>query len=290
NIENLFIDFEYKKGKYKLKSIFKNVFGNETDNFHIRYYKSDYYVHYLKSESKVLTFFEPPVFSEQLIKDIAFKQLISSQALCKGIPIRTECYVNLDKSNFEYSPLNGFANDWRMVVGKGISSVFESGMSIHHTYGIPYIPASAVKGILRSWIISEYFSNNGNDLEKAECRALRNFDFCKIFGTQEKTTFIKDKKVICEAISPLKNIKNETTEHIGNIVFFDAFPTKVPTVSVDIMNPHYPKYYNHDAGSDDFQPPADWQSPVPIFFLTVKDTSFQFLFGIRKEQTNPNNY
>jgi CRISPR-associated protein Cmr6 len=36
------------------------------------------------------------------------------------------------------------------------------------------------------------------------------------------------------------------------------------------MNPHYPKYYSEG------HPPTDWQSPVPIEFLTVENTKFAF--------------
>ena len=259
-------------------------FGKADENFYLRYYKTPYFKYFDKIESKLLNEFAMPVFNEQLIKRIALKQLISSQALCNNLPIRLEAKANLP---LDFKPIeeNNFSTNWNMTVGKGISSVFESGMSLHHTYGIPYIPASAVKGLLRSWLITEYFGMDTSgdlDLEKAECSALANETFCRIFGTEEKTEFVKDKKKICEVISPLKNSKGEATEHIGDIVFFDAFPTKPPTVVVDIMNPHYPKYYNHEPGTTDFQPPADWQSPVPIFFLTIKDTSFQFLFGMRK--------
>ena len=41
------------------------------------------------------------------------------------------------------------------------------------------------------------------------------------------------------------------------------------------MNPHYPKYYSGE------QPPADWQTPVPIYFLTVEKTKFNFYLASR---------
>jgi len=225
-------------------------------------------------------------FDSEQLKNIRFKQLIHSQALCKNLPLKIDLeldnealkcriseYKELYKGTFDSE------TDWRLAIGLGNASVFDTSITLHHTYGIPYIPASTIKGLLRSWLITEYFGIDTSgelDLEKAECRALANETFCSIFGTEEKTIFIKNKKKICEVISPLKNSKGEATEHIGDIVFFDAFPTKPPTVAVDIMNPHYPDYYNGD------KPPADWQSPVPIFFLTIKNTSFQFLFGVRK--------
>ena len=44
------------------------------------------------------------------------------------------------------------------------------------------------------------------------------------------------------------------------------------------MNPHYPKYYL--AGGREY--PTNWQSPIPIYFLTVaSDAIFRFAIGWR---------
>lgn len=43
------------------------------------------------------------------------------------------------------------------------------------------------------------------------------------------------------------------------------------------MNVHYPDYYG---GS---KPPADYQNPKPIFFLTVRNSAFQFMIGIKNK-------
>ena len=51
----------------------------------------------------------------------------------------------------------------------------------------------------------------------------------------------------------------------GEVVVHDALPVVVPELEVDIVNPHYGPYYQ---GKSD---PADYLSPVPVFFLAVKD-------------------
>ncbi len=61
----------------------------------------------------------------------------------------------------------------------------------------------------------------------------------------------------------------------GDVVFFDAFPTEPPRFKLDILNPHYPGYYR----TGDRQPPADWQNPVPVYFITVAPGT-RFLFGV----------
>ena len=41
--------------------------------------------------------------------------------------------------------------NWRLIVGLGNESVYETGMTFHPIYGIPYIPGSSLKGVLRSF-------------------------------------------------------------------------------------------------------------------------------------------
>ncbi len=154
-------------------------------------------------------------------------------------------------------------SDWRLIVGLGNESVFETSMTLHHVYGFPYIPGSAVKGIVRSWIITELFGQKSDDkgvkvtdLKKAEERALDDKDFIAIFGNTEKA---------------------------GKVIFFDAYPTSPPEVDTDIMNPHFGKYYGDQ---EDKTPPADYLTPVPIPFLTVKGTTFRFVLGIRESENS----
>jgi len=157
-----------------------------------------------------------------------------------------------------------FQPDWRLVVGLGGASVYETSMTLHHIYGFPYIPASSVKGVVRSWIITELFlpqipENVEKRGEKAEKKALQEKVFCDIFGC------------------PAESHYNEARQ--GKAIFFDAFPTEPPTIEVDIMNPHYQPYYSDSSNST---PPADYHPTNPIPFLTVANTPFQFLVGSRE--------
>ncbi len=139
-----------------------------------------------------------------------------------------------------------FRPDWRFITGLGGHSVYETGLTLHHVYGIPYIPASSVKGVLRSWVICQKF---GND----EKQALGNEVFCRIFGCPNESAL--------------------GTAHRGSVTFFDALPTTPPKIEPDIMNSHYPKWYGGTGA------PVDTDSPNPVFFLTVVDTTFEFLLG-----------
>jgi CRISPR type III-B/RAMP module RAMP protein Cmr6 len=134
-----------------------------------------------------------------------------------------------------------FTPDWRMVTGMGEASVYETNMTLHHIYGIPYIPASTIKGVLRHYL---------NELEDGKDHIE------KILGEGDAVSSTK---------KPVR----------GHCIFFDAFPLTAPRIELDVMTPHYPDYYTGD------KPPADWQSPNPIHFLTIgKGTHFRFMIGM----------
>jgi CRISPR-associated protein Cmr6 len=133
---------------------------------------------------------------------------------------------------------------YRLVIG-GEVTVYETSMRLHHIYGIPYIPASGIKGVVRSYIITEKFDSK-------EEEALKDADFVTVFGSQD---------------------------HAGEVTFFDAFPTEKPTLKVDIMNPHYGNYYGDKTNK---VAPTDTQNPVPVNFLTVENTTFRFMMGAKE--------
>ena len=57
----------------------------------------------------------------------------------------------------------------------------------------------------------------------------------------------------------------------GKVRFLDALPTRNFDFKLDIMNPHFSKYYT---GS---KFPTDDQQLIPIPFLTLKEVPFRFL-------------
>ncbi|MCX7874624.1 MAG: type III-B CRISPR module RAMP protein Cmr6 [Melioribacteraceae bacterium] len=170
-----------------------------------------------------------------------------------GIKFKKLCDEILDSAKILFGKNHHSENleiDWRLAIGLGTESVYETSINLHPIYGFPYIPGQAVKGIVRSCVIIEHF-------ESKEEKAFNNATFCYLFG--------------CPKESVLKK------EHQGSIVFFDAFPTAKPNLKVDVMNPHYGPYYSDKTNT---KPPADYYNPVPIFFVTVENTAFQFIIGI----------
>ena len=137
---------------------------------------------------------------------------------------------------------------WRFVVGLGAAHVLETGITLHRLFGLPIIPGSALKGAARAYA------------KLVEGKPDDDADLIAVFGTTEKA---------------------------GSVIFFDAIPLEVPKFQLDIMNPHYPQYYDKRGGSSkEPVPPADWDSPRPVFFLTVTETPYRFAIAARSEQGN----
>lgn len=145
---------------------------------------------------------------------------------------------------------------WKMVIGIGNESVYETSMTLHQIYGIPFIPGSAIKGITRSFMIKEKFNSSEKNSEQ---NALKDEQFCDIFGCPKNSYYEESRQ--------------------GRIYFFDAFPLSKPNIKPDVMNPHYGPYYSDKSGGT---PPADYHDPNPIFFLTVENTQFEFVIGIKR--------
>lgn len=133
----------------------------------------------------------------------------------------------------------------RMVVGLGDESVLETSVALHHTYGVPYIPGSALKGLAARFVrdrlagIADWGHWEGEGDRKAWVaeRAYR-----VIFGD---------------------------TANAGYISFFDAL--YVPesgfakqALHPDVITVHHPDYYGGKNTS-----PADWDSPTPVPFLSA---------------------
>lgn len=142
-----------------------------------------------------------------------------------------------------------------LITGIGESHPHEISMVFDHNLGIPYIPSSGVKGIVRFAHTLGLLGNiPENELEDKDYFDDEKYwtNIPQLFGTQGAR---------------------------GSVIFLDAYPETVPDLHIDIMNPHYGDYYG-----DDTKPPADYLNPVPIKFLTVaKGTIFVFRALIAKE-------
>jgi len=124
----------------------------------------------------------------------------------------------------------------RMAVGLGNEAVLESSIALHRTYGVPYIPGSALKGLASNYATT--------CLSASEWR---------LGGTGHTTIF-------------------GTMKDAGYITFFDALyvpdsgaksERQARPLHPDVLAVHHPDYYKGGAA------PADWDSPTVIPFLSA---------------------
>ncbi|WP_044895093.1 type III-B CRISPR module RAMP protein Cmr6 [Bacillus alveayuensis] len=117
----------------------------------------------------------------------------------------------------------------RIIHGLGGSHVRETSLTLHPVYGVPYIPASSVKGVVRHWFIEAFCDGEEKKLAEHETGAL-------VFGTQAQR---------------------------GIVQFHDIFLINQLVIEPDVLTVHFKDYY----GSG--KPATDDQNPNPVTFLTV---------------------
>jgi CRISPR-associated protein Cmr6 len=128
-----------------------------------------------------------------------------------------------------------------MAIGLGDETVLETSVKLHRTYGIPYIPGSALKGLAASYARNRI----GGEWTKGK----QAYEI--VFGKMEDA---------------------------GYITFYDAL--YVPgsadgrPLRPDVITVHHPDYYGNKkvrdaAGKEALSPPADWDDPNPVPFLSA---------------------
>lgn len=165
---------------------------------------------------------------------------------------------SLRENQFKISSFSGELKS-KMLVGLGGASARENDLSLHHTYGLPYIPASALKGVTRNVVLQTAFAGYS---EQEVLQAERDVDnelataFVYLFG------------------APEKNVLEAARQ--GSVLFLDAFPQCIGKQSLitDYTTVHYPDYYGGEKS------PTDDQNPNPIAFFAVQKMRFKFHLAV----------
>jgi CRISPR-associated protein Cmr6 len=127
----------------------------------------------------------------------------------------------------------------RMVVGLGDESVLETSITLHRTYGVPYIPGSALKGLAAS-----YARHQLGDAWKEGSDA-----YTVVFGKTDDAGFITFFDAFYIPGSAMQGEGNSKREQM-------LFP--------DVITVHHPGYYQNNGNA-----PADWDNPNPVSFLSA---------------------
>ena len=165
------------------------------------------------------------------------------------------------------------------TTGLGNEHPLENGFAFLNPYGLPYLPGSGIKGVLRQ-----------------AARELASGDWGDSHGwSSEKTHLLGEIELsTIDALFGLEG-KDGDSDHLrGALGFWDALP-QIPgdQLAVDIMTPHQSHYYQQrkDRKSGDSTSPHDSGAPNPISFLTLPPgTGFAFHVacdGARLERLAP---
>ena len=100
--------------------------------------------------------------------------------------------------------------EWRILIGKAGHKILGADIAIHPVHGIPWIPATSLKGVTR--LYAEAVADAPEDM------------VTHLFGASKE--------------------KGETQ---GDLIFLDAIPLGAPVIERDVINPHWSVYYG---GSD----------------------------------------
>ncbi|MDO5623720.1 MAG: type III-B CRISPR module RAMP protein Cmr6 [Pseudomonadota bacterium] len=156
------------------------------------------------------------------------------------------------------------------TTGLGNEHPLENGFAFLNPYGLPYLPGSGVKGVLRQ---------AARELAKGDWGDTHGWTDEKIYRLQRTG----EKDIALTPLDVLFGLENTdgSTEHVrGALSFWDALP-KIhgEALAVDIMTPHQSHYHQQkkDRESGSSTTPHDSGKPSPISFLTLPPgTEFAF--------------
>lgn len=160
------------------------------------------------------------------------------KAVQKALPVYRPAYQRRLQDLQAMPSLNKglFTVQGRLIVGLGGESILETGITLHHTYGVPVIPGSALKGL------ASHFCHQVWGVADAKFQEQ---------GEYHRTLF-------------------SVQEDAGYIIFHEAWIEpdclSQDRLVLDVMTPHHSDYYKE---TDNKSAPTDFDSPNPVTFLSV---------------------
>lgn len=143
--------------------------------------------------------------------------------------------------------------DGRLYLGLGEASPLESAVTLHQTYGVPFIPGSAVKGVLHHALLADY--KNSPDEDKRHI-------IDTLFGREPN------------------GIDKQDAGSAGFVIFNDAWwipGGKIPLVK-EVITVHHQEYYASQGKTS----ATDFDSPNPNPQIAIQGS---FLFSVEGEDS-----
>lgn len=155
----------------------------------------------------------------------------------------------------------------RLIVNSANGMLENAGLSLHRTFGYPYIPGSAVKGVARHAAWMDWNETAAEDKTTKDSKALA---LARIFG------YPTNERDVDAFLRPWFGDKAMA----GGVCFYPAEPAAGSVnCEVDILNVHHRDYYagKRETATDD-------ENPILCYFPVVK-AGQKFRFAIRRKRS-----
>ncbi len=181
----------------------------------------------------------------------AKREILQAALTATPCELYKTAFERWQKSLPELSAATDMQTQGRMIVGLGSENVLETGIRLHHTYGLPILPGSALKGLAAHYCDQAWGPTDKRFKQptKSEDEAYRKFLAGK--GPKPEDNFHR--------------LLFGTTDDSGGITFHDAWltPDSPEPLKLDVMTPHHPQWLDGSVA------PTDFDSPKPVPFLSV---------------------
>ncbi|WP_347484810.1 type III-B CRISPR module RAMP protein Cmr6 [Vandammella animalimorsus] len=158
------------------------------------------------------------------------------------------------------------------TTGLGNEHPLENGFAFLTPYGLPYLPGSGIKGVLRQ---------AARELASGEWESDHGWSKDKRYAIQANGQ--RAELSMLDALFGLESKDGDALHVRGALSFWDAIP-QVPGdhLHVEVMTPHQSHYYQQkkDRKTGDSTSPHDSGQPTPICFLTLPPKT-QFAFHVQ---------
>jgi CRISPR-associated protein Cmr6 len=167
----------------------------------------------------------------------------------------------------------------RLLIGHGNASATGIGITVHHTWGVPIIPGSALKGLLAHYVDSTYGpSEPDREPWEHEGEERERFGYQGVTWDGRRTE--RGPGAVYRGLfgAPDANDDDAMRKHgfdagasAGLVTFHDAIyvPESIEAnrpFAADVLTVHQTDYYDSSGKSW----PNDYDSPKPVAFLTVR--------------------
>lgn len=171
----------------------------------------------------------------------------------------------------------------RLLVGHGIPSAVDVGLTVHHTWGVPVIPGSALKGVTAHYLDAVYGPEDPNlepwvqPEEESERVPYQGLTWRRNRVLRGPGSVYRHLLGAPDALEDdeLRRRGLPAGATVGQVQFLDALyiPGSAPDGrpwAEDTLTVHHRSYYGQAGAQAGEVWPNDYESPTPISFLTVR--------------------